>query len=386
MASITSPLPPRSRPTRRSVDVDQLARRILATQATGAQGTAAGVFPSERELAKELGVSRHAVRNSMEYLAQRGAVQRLPGGGAVRVSHQAGAGVAAVTTAPLRCINFLQGPAHLQESLQWLMQEYLVGYTEVLDLYDIKTRFVYWDDARTDYDEIFWPQASHQEQGCVLLSRRNPALLQWLNEQRVPYVMQTHAGYDDHNLPPHHRAYINKIGGAFDATRHLLDLGHRHIAFVGPLPSPHSLTAEYEGWLAALRCAGLTPPPHDALHANTEEIEAARTPCRELLRRADRPTAVFAGNGAVAAALLEVAAELGISVPGELSVIGFTSNVTPRYPRLSVVQVPRRQLGHQVVELLLEAAQQQLDPAQPRICVLPCQLQLNGSTAAPPVG
>jgi len=376
------------RPTRRSVDIHQLARRIL-TSITHRAGAVASVFPSERELAGELGVSRHAVRGAIDYLAQRGAVQRLPGGGAVRLSRQAGSAGedTAAGAPPLRCINFLQGPSHLQESLRWLMQEYLVGYTEVLDLYDIKTRFLYWADDRTDFEEMFWPQASRQEQGCVLLSRRDPALLGWLNEQRVPYVMQTHAPYNDEGLPPHHRIYINKVGGAFDATRHLLDLGHRRIGFVGAMPSPTALTVEYEGWLAAMRCAGLTPRPEDAVHLNTEELEMALEPCRNLLRGAGRPTAVFAGNGTVAVGLLEAAVELGLNVPADLSIIGFTGNLTTQYPQLSVVESPRRQLAHQAVELLLNAARGQIDPAtNPQTCILPCQLMVNGSTAPPAPG
>lgn len=377
-----SPQPDQDPRGRRLTELDELARRVLAA-CTQSQNDPLGMFPSERELARNLGVSRHAVRGAIDYLEQRGAVRRLPGRGALVVSRQSGnpADQATRPVASLRCINFLLGPSLSQTPLQWLMYEYIAGYNDVLDLLDIKTRFVYWADDRRDFEAMFWPQAPRGEQACVLLNRRDPALLRWLAEQHVPFVVQNHAAYDDTSLPPHHRVYINKIGGAFEATRHLLDLGHRHIGYVGGLPDPQALTPEHEGWMSALRCAGLTPPPEHTLSLSTEELDVAVSPCREFLSRAGRPTAIVAANGAALTGLQVAAELLGLRVPQDLSIIGFTSPLTIHRNRLSTIEVPRRELGKAAVELVLKLAQGEIDRDSPRRIVLNCTLNLRSSTA-----
>jgi DNA-binding LacI/PurR family transcriptional regulator/DNA-binding transcriptional regulator YhcF (GntR family) len=365
-------------------DLDDLSRRVLLACAQERKDPLA-MFPSERDLAKALGVSRYSVRCAIDHLEQRGAVQRVPGRGVIALArpHAATPAQAEPVTAP-RCINFLISPAQRQSPLQWLMYEYIAGYNQVLDLLDLKTRFVVWDDHERDFGSAFWPAAAREEQACVLINRRGPDLLNWLNEQRVPYVLQSYAAYDDSALPPHHSVCVNKMGGAFDGTRHLLELGHQRVGFVGPLPHPQALTPEHEGWLAAVRWAGYSPGKGDALDLSTEDVDAATGPCRAFLDRPDRPTAVLAANGAALAGLSVAAQTLGIQIPRDLSLIGFTSPVTTSFGHLSIIEVPRRDLGRTAVELVLKLARDASTLATPARIVLNCKLELRGTTAPPP--
>jgi DNA-binding LacI/PurR family transcriptional regulator len=362
---------------RPAVDLDQLARRVIAATAARGSGDHMGMFPSERELARQLDVSRHLVRLAIDRLEQQGLVKRLPGRGSISMA----ARPAAIQACPVRCINFLQGPSHQNPALHWLVKEYLAGYTEVLDLYDINARHVYWEDDRQDFDGTLWPQAPQAQQACVLVNRRVPRLLNWLGDHGVPYVVQNTAAYDDQHLPPHHRVYINKMGAAFDAVRHLLELGHRRIGFLGQLPSNQALWPEYEGWAAALRCAGLSTPASACVQMVTEEPQVAIDGCRPLLERPDRPTAVLSGHGAGTLALKLCAQSLGLHVPRDLSVIGFDSDLTHPHHDLSTLEVPRRELARSAVRMAIEVAHRPATPWQ--LCVLHCRMLLRGSTAAP---
>jgi LacI family transcriptional regulator len=253
----------------------------------------------------------------------------------------------------------------------------------VLDLYDIKTRFLFWDDDQLDYEGIFWEQAPRAEQACVLLDRRMPGLLGWLNQQGVPYVVQSHCAYRYHDLPAHDKVYVNKVGGSFQAAQHLLELGHRRIGFAGRTAVHASFDPEHEGVSAALRCVGLDLRPEDVLAIHTEVPEIAEPHCRQFLERPDRPTAVVADNGPMAIGLLNAAAALGLRVPEDLSVIGFDTPGTAAYPRLSTIVVPRRELARTAVRTVLQQARGLLDGPQTR--VLHCELDLRESTGPAPV-
>ena len=83
--------------------------------------------------------------------------------------------------------------------------------------------------------------------------------------------------------------------------------------------------------------------------------EQAREAARALLPLPDPPTAIFASNDISALATLEVAAELGIDVPGQLSVVGFDNipESALAQPPLTTVQQPMRQMGHDAIAMLV---------------------------------
>jgi DNA-binding LacI/PurR family transcriptional regulator/DNA-binding transcriptional regulator YhcF (GntR family) len=374
----------RGRPAGDETQATALAQRIMSQQAHEQPGgSMLAAFPSERDLATRFGVSRHAVRSAMDYLETRGVISKLPGRGMVVVrSVEGSAGV----HQKVRCINFIQGTAVRQPSMQWQHQEYLDAYTRVLDMYDIKIRFLVWEDDREDFPGMFWPHLPWEQQACVLVNRRMAPMLNWLNDQRLPYVVQSYTAYDLDGLPPHRRVFVNKIQGAFEAVRHLIELGHRRIGYVGKVPGQpgmSGLTPEYEGWEMALRWAGLSPRKADVVSLTSEEIEPVLEPCTMLLQREDRPTAVVAGHGGPAVALTTAAQNLGLHVPEDLSVIGFTSHMTYGRSNLSTIEVPRHELARDAVEMVLKITDQDLANPQQIDHMLQCNLALRGSTARP---
>ena len=155
------------------------------------------------------------------------------------------------------------------------------------------------------------------------------------------------------------RVQIDHEMGAYLATRHLLELGHRDIACIGGPLSTKVSTLRVEGYRRAMAKAGL------------EGGEG------------ERPTAIVAGNDMIGIGVLRAAAELNIRVPHELSVIGFDDIELSRFvfPALTTVGQSIRLLGEIAAQLLLQRIAEREEPMQRRV-VAPA-LVLRESTAPP---
>jgi LacI family transcriptional regulator len=156
----------------------------------------------------------------------------------------------------------------------------------------------------------------------------------------------------------------DEAGGAM-ATRHLLELGHRRIGFVGDLEQDRfGFTASplrHRGYLAALAEAGVTP--RDAYQrTGPHGRETARRHAHDLLALAEPPTAIFAASDTQALGVLEAARERGRRVPEDLSVIGFDDVEIAAQAGLTTIRQPLVESGRQAARLV-EA--ERVDPAQP---------------------
>jgi DNA-binding LacI/PurR family transcriptional regulator len=176
------------------------------------------------------------------------------------------------------------------------------------------------------------------------------------------------------------------VEGGRIATRHLLALGHERIAFIGDDPAnPFGFTSSGEreqGYRESLAEVGLTPGPEDVCHG-PHVREVARRRAAELLARADRPTAVFAASDTQALGVLEAARAAGLSVPEDLSVVGFDDIEVSSYAGLTTVRQPLFESGRTAVALLLEALVSE-DPPPADVHELGLDLVVRATTARPP--
>jgi LacI family transcriptional regulator len=145
------------------------------------------------------------------------------------------------------------------------------------------------------------------------------------------------------------------LAGARLATEHLLQLGHTRIAAIaGPL----NWTATDQrllGYRAALAAAGRLAPDNLVRVGGEPTIAHGRTAACSLLDLAEPPTAIVAFNDKIAIGAIEAAAERGLRVPGNVSVVGFDDLELSRVvvPRLTTVRQPLEEMGRLGVELLL---------------------------------
>ncbi|WP_328583611.1 LacI family DNA-binding transcriptional regulator [Streptomyces sp. NBC_00370] len=173
--------------------------------------------------------------------------------------------------------------------------------------------------------------------------------------------------------------------GAQLAVEHLLALGHRRIGFLGRPPRDLESGKQREyGYRAALEAAGIAFDPELVRAAGYEESESTEA-ARQLLELPERPTAIFAANDLSAISTMEVALTLGMTVPDDLSVIGFDNvpESTMVRPGLTTIEQPLQLMGQRAVEMLLEVLAGR-EPSQRRLR-LPTRLVVRESCAPPPL-
>jgi LacI family transcriptional regulator len=173
----------------------------------------------------------------------------------------------------------------------------------------------------------------------------------------------------------------DNVGGARAATQHLIELGHRRIAHVRGREDLVSARLREQGYREALEAAGI---PFDPTLVRVGGYRAAETTdaARELLSLPERPTAIFSANDLSAIRVVEVAGELGLRVPEDVSVAGFdnvpeAANATPP---LTTVAQPLHQMGAEAVRLLLGLLSGDTHEEHLR---LPATLVVRASTAPP---
>jgi LacI family transcriptional regulator len=171
-----------------------------------------------------------------------------------------------------------------------------------------------------------------------------------LHEQGFPIVM-----IDDQAEP----SSIPWVGasnrkGSYAATRYLLRLGHRRIAYIQG-PSKFLVSCErYQGYSEALCEAGITLDPTLVMEGDFMPL-GGRSCASKLLAMEERPTAIFAANDLMAYGVLEAAEEYGLQVPEDLSLIGFDDIPLSAHtrPALTSVRQPFYSIGQRAIELLL---------------------------------
>lgn len=174
---------------------------------------------------------------------------------------------------------------------------------------------------------------------------------------------------------------VDNLEGARVATQHLITLGHRRIGHIRGREDLTSAHLREEGYRRALAEAGLDFDPTlvmDGDYQHAQGIEATNA----LLDLAEPPTAIFAANDLSALAALEVAQLRGLSVPADLSVIGFDDipEATQATPPLSTVRQPLHEMGAQAVSTLLSMLDGMEIPQSTR---LSASLVSRESTGAP---
>lgn len=178
---------------------------------------------------------------------------------------------------------------------------------------------------------------------------------------------------------------VDNAKGACLATEHLLSLGHTRIAHLMGEKNLISTSRRRDGFRAALASAGLAVPERFLVPASYSAYytDATRSSIRNLLTQPDPPTAIFAGNDLLALAVIEAARELGIDLPGELSIMGFDdSPVAPMAsPPLTTIQQPLSDIGKTATRLLVERVEGK--PVPPTAHLLEPALVARGSTAPP---
>ncbi|BAS27006.1 LacI family DNA-binding transcriptional regulator [Limnochorda pilosa] len=233
---------------------------------------------------------------------------------------------------------------------------------------------------RQELEECQEMLESHRVDGLVLLaSRVEDRLVTRLARRGYPFVVVGRVPEDQEVW------WVNNdnAAAAREAVEHLLGLGHRRVGCLAGAPEYLVTQDRVTGYRQALEAHGLPFDPELVRFTDFSREQGSQA-ARGLLGLPDPPTAFFATDDLLAWGALQVASDLGLQVPRDLSVVGFNDDPMSGYlnPPLTTVRVPIFELGRVAARLLLERLH---DPASPVQHVLvPTHLVPRASTAAAP--
>ncbi len=188
--------------------------------------------------------------------------------------------------------------------------------------------------------------------GLLVAGKVDPAFLETVERSDIPTVL---IDFEYDGCPA---ILIDNKEGARQGTDHLIERGHRTIAFLGADTKHPSIRGRLEGYKLALSASGLTADEKMIITSERGEpdMETGRKLSEQLLSLSPMPTAVFCANDALALTVLNLSRNKGIDVPGDLAVVGFddVDGASRSTPGLTSVRVFKEQLGELAVRRLAE--------------------------------
>ena len=154
---------------------------------------------------------------------------------------------------------------------------------------------------------------------------------------------------------------------AYQMTQHLLEKGHKQIGFIRGHVNHAATYQRYAGFIRAMEDAGISVPDEFVVQGDFS-FESGAAAARKILSRSSglKPTAIFASNDDMAAAVISVAGQMGVEVPQALSVCGFDDTPLARvvWPALTTVRQPIYKMGHQAAKTLVGRSDEDVEKGQ----------------------
>lgn len=386
----------------------QIKELIIRAIASG-EFKAGARIASEAELAKKYGVSRITTKQALLELMQEGIVYRVPGKGTfvkslpsqmeagpvngnVRSYEQAEA-VACENGKIIPPV----GTAGVGLILPYLNDFYEAGIVSGAEreLRNLNYHLIFRksDNSMAEENRAIETLRAEGIQGLIIFPIEGPYCSNALIKLKVdgfPFVLvdRFFRGIDTNYV------VSDNFGGAYAAGKYLISLGHRHIGLVGYSPeNVISINSRIRGFTQALADMGITLPAqrmeltlereqvynHQSGRADPEAVKSIQG----YLKKNPDLTAIFAINDYTAICVLRAALQLGIEVPGELSIVGFDNNLLSANVEvpLTTVNQPKKEIGRNAARLLLRIIQN--PAADTEKIILPAELVIRASTSAP---
>lgn len=307
-------------------------------------------MPSENDIAEQFGLSRQTVRQTLGELEQEGRLYRVQGKGTFvaeareRESRYESQTIGLVTT----YISDYIFP-HIVRGTEAAIRAR--GYRLLLSSTD--------NDKGRERESLSM-LTSQPLSGLIIEPTKsaegNPNLAYFLalNNRRIPYVM-INARYPEISCPS---LVIDDEEGGCTAAGHLLELGHRRIVGFFKTDDQQGVL-RLKGFMRAHQLEGSLLPPEFVISYRTEE--KAKKPVAEAARllelpEGERPTAFVCYNDELALQLLEVIRQAGLSVPQDISIVGFDDSplATATEVKLTTLVHPKAEMGEDAASMLIE--------------------------------
>ncbi len=231
--------------------------------------------------------------------------------------------------------------------------------------------------------EIAQAMVQHRVDGVIICSttfseEQSRQFLQY----GVPIVVVNNQAAEDFRYSIYH----DDVDGSRQVTHHLIELGHRRIAYIGNSLSGRTTLDRLTGFRQEMDAAGLVVPEQFILEVPGGGAEQGREVVNHFLRLSERPTALVCFNDMMAIGVLKELQNAGLRAPEDISITGFDNIVFSAYtnPPLTTLDQPKRFIGAEAARLLLELLNKPTDQeqaAQGNERILKGQLLIRESTA-----
>ncbi len=213
--------------------------------------------------------------------------------------------------------------------------------------------------------------------GILLIGRVEIEMVKDIRKRRLPLV-----AIDNYpSLKAVDTVQIDNKQGGLMAAEHLIGLGHRNIGLLSIPKGRPSIEERKEGWRNAHAKHGLAVPDAFAFECQTLSFQGGYEKTKEVLKKNKKITGLFCVNDEMAAGALRAAHEMGLSVPSDLSVVGFDNITMSHYtdPPLTTVSPAKEHMGKLAVSRVLEMIENKETP--PRRQETPVELIVRNSTS-----
>lgn len=203
-----------------------------------------------------------------------------------------------------------------------------------------------------------------------------PVVLDSLKEAGTPFVRLA----PEKHLAGASEVRIDDFKAAYDMTAYLIGLGHKRIGFIKGHPNHGAAMARFAGYRSALEHAGL-PLLEELCIQGYFSYQSGMEAGEKLLSLKERPTAIFAANDDMAAAVLAASQRFSLQIPQDLSVAGFDDSLVAQVvsPRLTTCRQPIREMAEAAVSMLIQRGAKDAHERQ-----LDHELVVRESTIPPP--
>lgn len=172
---------------------------------------------------------------------------------------------------------------------------------------------------------------------------------------------------------------VDVFEGIYHSTKHLLDCGHKEIAYIGGPENSRISKEKYQGYLNAMNDAGIKINLDYVIHADYS-LRSGYQAARRFLMQTNAPSAIVGANDIIALGSLKYVIQKKLSVPEDIAVIGFDNiSLSVMYePSLSTVSIPIEQMGSEAIKLVLSKIR--TTSSKSHQIILPTELIIRKST------
>jgi DNA-binding LacI/PurR family transcriptional regulator len=228
--------------------------------------------------------------------------------------------------------------------------------------------------SEVPWKDLHLPQVLHRHdviRGAIVAGTNSQNLLDFLTHKGVRFVTLGNNVGGQWRKGEYSVVYFDDFDGAYELTRYLQSIGHRHIWFAGNCRLPW-FARRYDGYLKAMEAAGMEPRKTDIDSAEGEDIGFLAA--KSILKGQQAVTAIIAGDDTLARGVYKAVHEGELRIPEDISVAGFNDipEAAALNPPLTSVRVFTDQVGRQLAELVLKRIARPDLP--PEVITVPTQL------------